>query len=98
MLGYTEANVAITDLENEYEILGELGRGATAVVYRARDRELGREVAIKFIRPKYADDDSRALQQTMLSLLAEQLAAKRLTPSAGELPGYRPPRSPLTSR
>ena len=57
MLGDTEANVAITDLENEYEILGELGRGATAVVYRARDRELGREVAIKFIRPKYADDD-----------------------------------------
>ena len=57
MLGDTEANVATTDLESEYEILGELGRGATAVVYRARDRELGREVAIKVIRPKYADDD-----------------------------------------
>ena len=57
MLGDTEANVATTDLETEYEILGELGRGATAVVYRARDRELGREVAIKVIRPKYADDD-----------------------------------------
>ena len=56
MLGDTEANVATTDLETEYEILGELGRGATAVVYRARDRELGREVAIKVIRPKYADD------------------------------------------
>jgi alpha-tubulin suppressor-like RCC1 family protein/tRNA A-37 threonylcarbamoyl transferase component Bud32 len=57
MLGDTEANVATTDLESEYEILGEIGRGATAVVYRARDRELGREVAIKVIRPKYADDD-----------------------------------------
>jgi alpha-tubulin suppressor-like RCC1 family protein/tRNA A-37 threonylcarbamoyl transferase component Bud32 len=57
MLGDTEANVAATDLESEYEILGELGRGATAVVYRARDRELGREVAIKVIRPKYVDDD-----------------------------------------
>jgi len=57
MLGDTEANVATTDLESEYEILGELGRGATAVVYRARDRELGREVAIKVIRPKYVDDD-----------------------------------------
>jgi serine/threonine protein kinase/alpha-tubulin suppressor-like RCC1 family protein len=57
MLGDTEAHVATTDLESEYEILGELGRGATAVVYRARDRELGREVAIKVIRPKFADDD-----------------------------------------
>jgi hypothetical protein len=27
----------------------------------------------------------------MLALLAGQLAAKRLTPSAGETPGYRPP-------
>src|SRR5688572_19674709 len=57
MLGDTEANVATTDLEREYELLGELGRGATAVVYRARERELGREVAIKVIRPKFADDD-----------------------------------------
>jgi len=36
-------------------------------------------------------DGSRALQQTMLRLLNEQLVAKRLTPSAGERPGYRPP-------
>ena len=41
--------------------------------------------------PTYADDRSRALQDTMLGLLSEQLAAKRLTPSAGERPGYRSP-------
>ena len=41
--------------------------------------------------PSHADDISRALQRTMLELLLEQLAAKRLTPSRGERPGYRPP-------
>lgn len=41
--------------------------------------------------PSNADEHSRALQQTMLGLLHEQLAAKRLTPSAGERPGYRAP-------
>ena len=40
----------------------------------------------------------RALQQTMLELLVEQLDAKRLTPAAGEVPGYRPPASTATPR
>jgi hypothetical protein len=41
--------------------------------------------------PGHADDRSRTLQQAMLALLVEQLDAKRLSPSAGEVPGYRPP-------
>ena len=41
--------------------------------------------------PAHADERSRALQQAMLGLLVEQLAAKRSTPAAGEVPGYRPP-------
>jgi arylsulfatase A-like enzyme len=41
--------------------------------------------------PSHADDRARALQSTMLAHLTEQLTAKRLTPSAGEVPGYRPP-------
>jgi arylsulfatase A-like enzyme len=41
--------------------------------------------------PGHADDHTRALQEAMLGLLEQQLSAKRLTPSAGEVPGYRPP-------
>ena len=41
--------------------------------------------------PSFADDRSRDLQRKMLGLLIEQLDAKRLIPSAGEKPGYRPP-------
>ena len=41
--------------------------------------------------PSNADDRSRALQEHMLGLLHEQLEAKRLTPVAGAVPGYRPP-------
>ena len=37
-------------LEDEYEFIAELGRGGSAVVYRARDRALGRDVAIKVVR------------------------------------------------
>src|SRR4051794_10799712 len=47
--------------------------------------------------PSHADDRTRALQSTMLALLTEQLAGKRLTPSAGEVPGYRPPAEFATS-
>jgi serine/threonine-protein kinase len=35
----------------KYELLEEIGHGGMATVYRARDRRLGREVAIKLIHP-----------------------------------------------
>src|SRR4051795_3246940 len=41
--------------------------------------------------PSHADVRSRELQSGMHGLLIAELDAKRLTPSAGEKPGYRPP-------
>jgi serine/threonine protein kinase/alpha-tubulin suppressor-like RCC1 family protein len=44
-------------LDPEYWILGEIGRGGTAIVYLARERASGAEVAIKLIRAKYLEDE-----------------------------------------
>jgi len=39
-----------------YEIIGEIGCGATATVYKARQVSLGRMVAIKILRPELRED------------------------------------------
>ncbi len=43
-------------LGGRYTLLTELGRGGTAVVWRARDEVLGRSVAVKVLAGRYAAD------------------------------------------
>ena len=51
--------LASGDRLGRYEVLGPLGAGGMGEVYRARDTELEREVAVKVLPTRVANDPDR---------------------------------------
>src|SRR5690349_21479899 len=56
-----------------YEVIGEIGRGGMAVVYRAYDPALDRPIALKLLPPELADDPG-----VLARLRREAISAARL--------------------
>ncbi|HET9440073.1 MAG TPA: TonB family protein [Longimicrobiales bacterium] len=71
------------ELETEYEIIGELGRGGTSIVYHARERELGRDVAIKVVRASHAEDEEAAARLAREAKLVALLRHPNIVPLLG---------------
>ena len=63
-----------TVINQRYEILSLLGVGGMGIVYQARDRTLGIDVALKLLRPEVAND-----QEFLERFRKELLVARRVT-------------------
>jgi len=70
----------VAAIGDQYEILSEIGRGGMAVVYRARDRRLGREVAVKVLPPELAYDPAIRARFTREAQTAAQLSHAHIVP------------------
>lgn len=76
-------------LGTDYEIIRELGRGGASVVYLARDRVLGREVAVKVVRDAQSSDPEAIarFEREARTLAALQHPNIVMLYSARQLPG-----------
>src|SRR5215469_3219625 len=67
-----------TVLGGRYEILQLLGRGGMGAVYKARDKELDRTVALKLIRPDLARNPEMVRRFKQELILARQVTHKNV--------------------
>lgn len=75
-----ELEAVRTGLASEYDVLEELGRGGMAVVYRAHDRQLDREVALKVL-PRHLVHDAGFVERFQREArIAAQLEHPHIVP------------------
>jgi serine/threonine-protein kinase len=67
-------DVSKTVVDNRYDVVRPLGSGGMGEVYLARDRVLGRDVALKVLRRQYAGDDEFAERFKREALSAASLS------------------------
>lgn len=65
---------------DQYEILRELGRGGTAVVFLARERATGADVAIKLIRSQFVEDDEALARFAREARFVARLKHRNIVP------------------
>ncbi len=65
--------VAVPRAPGRYELQGEIAQGGMGVVYRATDTALGREVAVKVLRDRFAPDSFAARRFVDEARIAGQL-------------------------
>ena len=70
----------VAAIGDHYELEGEIGRGGTAVVYRARDLRLNRPVAIKILPPELAHDHAIRARFTREAQTSAQLSHAHIVP------------------
>ena len=75
-----EIDVVRAALDPDYEILDELGRGGMAIVYKARERSLDREVAIKVLPAMLAMDQDFVERFTHEARTAGKLEHPNIVP------------------
>src|ERR1700733_14972715 len=71
--GDDAADLIGTVIDDRFEIVARLGQGGMATVYRAKQRSIGRDVALKLIDRKFESDAATVKRFMREAKLASQL-------------------------
>ena len=74
------ATGAATGAFHQYQILGEVARGGVGIVYKARDFDIGRDVAMKMLKDELAEDPVRVQKFLEEAQIAGQLQHPGILP------------------